>query len=107
MPGRPWSIEEDDAIREACAANRTTGLTDMDGGARNPRWRARRLHAVADRFGRTLAAVRKRAQRLGERSYRPSWSRAPEAAREFYRTDDLSAVNEFFADRGSEGEGRP
>ena len=88
MPGRPWSLEEDDAIRAACAANRTTGLTDVDGATRNPRWRARRLQAVADRFGRTLAAVRKRAQRLGERSYRPSWSRAPEAAREFYSTAD-------------------
>ena len=80
MPGRPWSLEEDDAIRAACVANRVTGLTDMDGATRNPRWRARRLQTGADRFGRTLAAVRKRAQRIGERSYRPSWTRAVSVA---------------------------
>ena len=55
-------------------------LPPVRGGARNPRWRARRLQAVADRIGRTLGAVRKRAQRLGERSYRPSWSRAVSVA---------------------------
>ena len=98
MPGRPWSLEEDDAIRAAGRENRVTGLTDVDGSSRNPRWRARRLQAVADRFGRTLAAVRKRAQRIGERSYRPSWSRSPAAAREFYPTDDLSAANQGSGD---------
>ena len=67
---RPWSLEEDDAIRAACRENRTIGLSDVDGEPRNPRRRARRLQAVADRIGRTLGAVRKRAQRLGERWYR-------------------------------------
>ena len=95
MPGRPWTPEEDDAIRAACEQNREIGLTDEDGGGEHPRRRARRLQAVADRFGRSLAAVRKRAQRLGERSYRPSWSRSLAAAREFYSVDDLSAVNRF------------
>ena len=84
MPGRPWTPAEDDAIRAAVEANRSIGLTDEDGGGEYPRWRARRLQAVADEIGRTLAAVRKRAQRLGERSYRPSWTRNPKAAREFY-----------------------
>ena len=60
VTGRPWTFEEDDAIRAACAANRVTGLSDDE--SPNPRLRARRLQAVADRFGRTLAAVRKRAQ---------------------------------------------
>ena len=89
QPGRAWTLEEDDAIRAACSANRSIGLTDENGGGQGPRWRARRLQAVAARFGRTLEAVRKRAQRLGERSYRPSRRRAvsfaagQEAEREF------------------------
>ena len=96
--GRAWTPEEDDAIRAACSANRSIGLTDENGGGQGPRWRARRLQAVADRFGRTLEAVRKRAQRLGERSYRPSWRRAPsfaagrEAEREYSR---LRAADEL------------
>lgn len=80
QPGRPWTLEEDDAIRAACEANRSLGITDEDSAGEHPKGRARRLQAVADRFGRTLEAVRKRAQRLGERSYRPSWTRAPAAA---------------------------
>ena len=94
--GRPWTLEEDDAIRAACAENRSVGITDENGASEHPKGRARRLQAVADRFGRTLEAVRKRAQRIGERSYRPSWTRAPEAAREFYDVDDLSTVNRFY-----------
>ena len=85
MPGRPWTLEEDDAIRAACEQNREVGLTDQDGDGEHPQWRARRLQAVADEIGRSLAAVRKRAQRLGERSYRPSWLRNPAAARERQR----------------------
>ena len=48
MPGRPWTPAEDDAIRAAVEANRSIGLTDEDGGGEYPRWRARRLQAVAD-----------------------------------------------------------
>ena len=90
QPGRPWTLEEDDAIRAACEQNRSIGITDEDGASANPMGRARRLQAVADEIGRTLEAVRKRAQRLGERSYRPSWTRAPVAAKAFYhqRVDD-------------------
>ena len=80
QPGRPWTLAEDDAIRAACEANRSLGITDEDSAGEHPKGRARRLQAVADRFGRTLEAVRKRAQRLSERSYRPSWTRAPAAA---------------------------
>ena len=100
---RPWTLEEDDAVRAACAENRSVGITD-ENGSENPKGRARRLQAVAERFGRTLEAVRKRAQRIGERSYRPSWTRAPAAAREFYDVDDLSTVNRFY---GGAAETRP
>ena len=43
------------------------------GSSPERKWRARRREAVA--LGRTVDAVRKRAQRLGERSYRESWLR--------------------------------
>lgn len=98
QPVRSWTLEEDNAIRAACEQHRAVGITDENGSA-HPKGRARRLQAVADRFGRTLEAVRKRAQRIGERSYRPSRTRAPEAAREFYDMDDLSTVNRFYGAR--------
>lgn len=66
--GRAWSAEEDAAIRAAADATREHGLSVLD----KERWqtvRAARLADVARRFGRTLAAVQKRAQRIGAPSY--------------------------------------
>ena len=62
QPGRPWTLEEDDAIRAACEQNRSVGITDENGSA-HPKRRARRLQAVAERYGRTIEAVRKRRRR--------------------------------------------
>ena len=106
QPVRSWTLEEDDAIRAACAENRSVGITDENGSA-HPKGRARRLQAVADRFGRTLEAVRKRAQRIGERSYRPSRTRAPAAAKAFYNLDDLTEVNRFYRQRAASVEEGP
>ena len=69
---------EDAAIRAAVQANRAEGISSLESGPER-KWRARRLEAVVGERGRTLAVVRKRAQRLGERSYRESWRRRPAA----------------------------
>ena len=80
MPTRAWTLEEDNAIRAACARTRETGMIEEDADGTRREGRAKRLQAVADATGRTLAAVRKRAQRIGARSYRPSWITNPAAA---------------------------
>lgn len=63
---RRWSNAEDDLIRRTAATNAAAGL--MHQGYRD-RYAAR-LKDVAERLGRTCAATRKRASRLGIRSYR-------------------------------------
>ena len=73
MPRGPrWTEAEDTAIERATFENLELGILDF-----RPRGRARvagdyagRLRAVAGELGRTYAAVRKRAQRLGAASYR-------------------------------------
>lgn len=81
--GRHWTLEEDQAIREAARANyRPGGYTaDVDPAEdakplferRIPSEReyARRLAEVARRFNRSREAVYKRAQRIGARSKQP------------------------------------
>lgn len=85
MAARRWTAAEDAAIRAACARTRATGMVEEDADSSRHEGRAKRLQAVAETTGRTLAAVRKRAQRLGERSYRPSWITNEPAARERQR----------------------
>ena len=63
---RPWTAEEDEAIREAARATFNDGLTVLEDGAAV---RAGRLADAARRIGRTVDAVRKRAQRIGAASY--------------------------------------
>ena len=66
--GRAWTAEEDAAIRAAADATRESGLTVLD----RERWqtvRAARLADLAARLGRSVDAVRKRAQRIGAPSY--------------------------------------
>ena len=80
MPrGRPWTEAEDTAIERATFENTELGILNF-----RPRDRTRvagdyagRLERLAGELGRTYAAVRKRAQRLGARSYQP---RAKEAS---------------------------
>ena len=72
MPrGRPWTEAEDTAIERATFENAELGIVEF-----RPYRRARakgdyagRLERLAGELGRTYAAVRKRAQRLGARSY--------------------------------------
>ena len=71
--GRPWSEEENTAIKRATFENAEHGILDF---RPHPRDRARergdyarRLERLAAEFGRTCAAVRKRAERIGARSY--------------------------------------
>ena len=66
--GRPWTPEEDALVVEAAALNRQWGRYDP---ARpyDQRWAVKRLHDVAERTGRTVATVHKRAQRIAEPSY--------------------------------------
>ena len=75
--GRAWTIEEDDAIREAAERNfRPGGYTaDVEDDKPLPPGReyARRLAEVAKATGRTREAVYKRAQRLGARSKQPAY----------------------------------
>ena len=69
MPrGRPWTPEEDDAIRAAARETRAAGthVYAEDGRFEG---RAQRLRDVALQLGRSTAAVRKRAQRIGAFSY--------------------------------------
>ena len=66
MPrGKRWQYWEDELIREAAGGNRALGLTQTE-----EKGYIRRMAAVADRTGRSVAAVRQRASRLGIRSYR-------------------------------------
>ena len=81
MPrGQIWTPEEDEAIRAAARDTLRKGLTRSldererafaagDLGALRPGY-ANRLRAVAEELGRTYAAVRKRAERIGATSYR-------------------------------------
>ena len=98
MPhGRRWTKQEDDLITEAAVGNRTLGITQTALGdiaaARAAEDRQpvtdeigyiRRLQSVADRTGRTYAAVRQRASRLRRRSYRPR-ERDPETRKTMAR----------------------
>lgn len=74
--GRTWTAEEDAVIRAAATDNARLGLTGFDLGDIQAGRRAMddpyfaRLHHVAREIGRTYAAVRKRAQRIGAVSYR-------------------------------------
>ena len=73
--GRTWTPEEDAAIREAAAFNRRLGITGFELGDIQAGRRAmddpyrNELRDVARAIGRTYAAVRKRAQRIGAASY--------------------------------------
>ena len=80
---RRWTPEEDALVIEAATGNRVLGLTQTalgdipaarDAMDRQPitdeRGYIRRLEAVARMTGRTYDAVKKRASRLGKRSYR-------------------------------------
>ena len=72
MPGRPWTPEEDEAIRRAAAANMRHGLSAANAPdrTRNRFGPAARLRELAAEIGRSYAAVRKRAERIGAASYR-------------------------------------
>ena len=73
--GRRWTAAEDAAIREAAAQNRRHGITgfelgNIEAGRRSMDARYRNeLRTVALAIGRTYAAVRKRAERIGAPSY--------------------------------------
>ena len=76
--GRKWTPAEDMAIIEAAARTRRLGLTGIELGNSEEARRAmdfgdyrRELARVAQAIGRTYAATRKRAERIGARSYRP------------------------------------
>ena len=78
--GRPWTPEEDALIHAAAEATADKGLGGPAGSS------ARRLAEVAERIGRTVDAVRKRAQRIGAVSYarvgwRQEWDRRNAAER--------------------------
>lgn len=72
--GRTWSEDEDNAIREAAKLTRKHGLIGFDLGDIQAGRRAmddpyrNELRQVAKAIGRTYAAVRKRASRIGARS---------------------------------------
>ena len=71
MAGRAWTKAEDRAIRAAALNTREGGMT-MLAEAPDGEWRivyASRLRRIAERYGRTYAAVRKRASRIGAVSY--------------------------------------
>ena len=65
--GRPWTPEEDAAIVQAARTTRADGTHVRDDAGRPAR--AARLRDLALELGRTPAAVRKRAQRIGAYSY--------------------------------------
>ena len=73
--GRTWTPAEDAAIREAAARTRQHGITgfelgDIQAGRRHMDDPYRNeLRQVARQIGRTYAAVRQRAARIGARSY--------------------------------------
>ena len=80
MPrGRLWTRAEDDAIRKAVAGNRTDGLSAQWADfRRNGQRYANRLAHVARNIGRSVDAVRKRAQRIGADSYLMRYQPEPE-----------------------------
>ena len=81
MPrGRRWTRAEDDAIRKAVAGNRTDGLSAQWADFRAGQRYANRLARVARNIGRSVDAVRKRAQRIGAESYLMR-AKIPERAR--------------------------
>ena len=61
---RRWTKAEDDLIRQVALENRFNGISD----AILKRYE-NRLQGVADKIGRTYAAVRIRASRIGALSY--------------------------------------
>ena len=70
--GQPWTPEQDAAIAKAAALTRKNGLYDPDIPYGVRRKLANRLGSLAGSPGfedRTPDAVRKRAQRIAERSY--------------------------------------
>ena len=72
--GRPWTEteDEDELIRQAAALTRKHGRFDPDRNYDDGRRTSvDRLGGVAKRIGHSPAAVRKRAQRIDERSYIP------------------------------------
>lgn len=71
--GRPWTPEEDAAIRQAAADTRAHGTHRLVEGARTRVERVARLKDLALELRRTPAAVRKRAQRIGAFSYEGQW----------------------------------
>lgn len=64
---RAWTAREDAEIRKAARRSRRNGVryADQPDGGYGPR---ARLREVAERIGRSYAATRKRASRLGVRS---------------------------------------
>ena len=64
--GPRWTPEEDRELHELAAENRTNGITSW----RAEGWWTRRLQAFATKHGRSYDATKKRAQRIGARSYR-------------------------------------
>lgn len=72
MNGRPWTAAEDAAVREAARRNAEWGTDRPTGTQPEP---AGRLRELAAKLGRTYAAVRKRAERIGAVAHRE-----PEAA---------------------------
>ena len=74
LMGKRWTEAEDALIREAAEATRQEGLWGGNthwSRTRSPYVHERRLADVAARLGRTYEATRKRAQRIGARSYVP------------------------------------
>ena len=70
--GRPWTEEEDAAIARATFENLELGILAFRPYARSKEKGdfAGRLERLAGELGRTYAAVRKRASRIGAASYR-------------------------------------
>ena len=69
--GPAWTVEEDAAIRRAVRANRERGFTALERAGDGDGWRVvrtTRLADVARAIGRSVDAVRKRAQRIGAHS---------------------------------------
>ena len=72
--GRPWTEFEDERIRKAARENAEQGIGWH--GIRETRITySQRLRKLAEELGRTYAAVRKRASRLGAKSSTPGKSR--------------------------------
>ena len=70
--GRPWTKKEDRELRRIARITRDHGIHSLDPHPPGPRTAEHylgRLRSFAKRHDRTYAAVRKRASRLGIRSY--------------------------------------